>query len=122
MEMKVQGRTKCIKKLSLISYVAFLACTDSLEEICQLRDFIPSDEVISFAGFFNPDIELSNDWDHLMDQFIPNLRDETVQTAVKNLLTYSLTIIVIPLGSMFFLKKFFFEGKIFVPNGGLSNI
>uniref|UniRef100_A0A8R1Y895 MYND-type domain-containing protein n=1 Tax=Onchocerca volvulus TaxID=6282 RepID=A0A8R1Y895_ONCVO len=46
-----------------------------------------------------------------MDQFIPNLRDETVQTAVKNLITYSLTIIVVPLGSMFFLKKFFFEGK-----------
>ncbi|VDN04736.1 unnamed protein product [Thelazia callipaeda] len=46
-----------------------------------------------------------------MDQFIPNLRDETVQTAVKNLLTYSLTIIVVPLGSMFILKKFFFEGQ-----------
>ncbi|VDP15317.1 unnamed protein product [Onchocerca flexuosa] len=44
-----------------------------------------------------------------MDQFIPNLRDKTVQTAVKNLITYSLTIIVVPLGSMFFLKKFFFE-------------
>ncbi|EJW89072.1 vacuolar ATPase assembly integral membrane protein VMA21 [Wuchereria bancrofti] len=44
-----------------------------------------------------------------MDQFIPNLRDKTVQTAVKNLLTYSLTIIVVPLGSMFFLKKFVFE-------------
>ncbi|VDN32340.1 unnamed protein product [Gongylonema pulchrum] len=45
-----------------------------------------------------------------MEEFIPNLRDETVQTAVKNLLVYSLTIIALPLGSMFLLKKFFFEG------------
>lgn len=48
-----------------------------------------------------------------MDQFIPNLRDETVQSAVKGLLIYSLTIISVPLGSMFFLKKFFFEGMVF---------
>ncbi|KHN81238.1 Vacuolar ATPase assembly integral membrane protein VMA21 [Toxocara canis] len=44
-----------------------------------------------------------------MDQFVPNLRDESVQTAVKNLLIYSLTIISVPLGSMFFLKKYLFE-------------
>lgn len=49
-----------------------------------------------------------------MDQFIPDLRDETVQTAVKNLLIYSFTIISVPLGSMFLLKKFFFEGNFLI--------
>ncbi|MCP9259148.1 Programmed cell death protein 2 [Dirofilaria immitis] len=51
------------------------------------------------ADFTSPKIPLQPD-DHLMDQFIPNFHDETVQTAVKNLITYSLTIIIIPLGSI----------------------
>jgi len=41
---------------------------------------------------------------------IPNLRDKNVQSAVKNLFAYSLLILVLPLGSMFGLKIFLFEG------------
>ncbi|VDO23754.1 unnamed protein product [Haemonchus placei] len=44
-----------------------------------------------------------------MDDLIPNLRDERVQGAVKNLLVYSIVILLVPLGSMFFLKRFLFE-------------
>ncbi|WKX99424.1 hypothetical protein Q1695_014368 [Nippostrongylus brasiliensis] len=44
-----------------------------------------------------------------MDELIPNLRDERVQGAVKNLLVYSIVILLVPLGSMFLLKRFMFE-------------
>uniref|UniRef100_A0A0N5AF20 Vacuolar ATPase assembly integral membrane protein vma21 n=1 Tax=Syphacia muris TaxID=451379 RepID=A0A0N5AF20_9BILA len=44
-----------------------------------------------------------------MDQFIPNFRDRAVQSAVWHLVIYSLTILAVPLGSMFLLKKYFFE-------------
>ncbi|VDP45718.1 unnamed protein product [Heligmosomoides polygyrus] len=44
-----------------------------------------------------------------MDELIPNLRDERVQGAVKNLLAYSIVILLVPLGSMFLLKRFMFE-------------
>ncbi|KJH42873.1 VMA21-like domain protein [Dictyocaulus viviparus] len=44
-----------------------------------------------------------------MDDLIPNLRDERVQGAVKNLLVYSIVILLVPLGSMFLLKQFLFE-------------
>ncbi|KAH7731683.1 vacuolar ATPase assembly integral membrane protein VMA21 [Aphelenchoides avenae] len=44
-----------------------------------------------------------------MDNMIPNLRDQNVQSAVKNLVTYSLVILLVPLGSMFILKAFLFE-------------
>ena len=44
-----------------------------------------------------------------MDDVIQNLRDKSVQVAVKNLFVYSLTILVIPLASMFFLKIALFE-------------
>ncbi|KAK5977805.1 MYND-type domain-containing protein, partial [Trichostrongylus colubriformis] len=44
-----------------------------------------------------------------MDDLIPNLRDERVQGAVKNLLVYSIVILLVPLGSMFLLKRFMFE-------------
>lgn len=46
-----------------------------------------------------------------MEELIPNLRDERVQGAVKSLLIYSLTIIAVPLGSMFFVKYYLFEGN-----------
>ncbi|TKR78094.1 hypothetical protein L596_018956 [Steinernema carpocapsae] len=44
-----------------------------------------------------------------MEELIPNFRDQNTQKAVKNLLTYSIVIILVPLGSMFFLKKFLFQ-------------
>lgn len=44
-----------------------------------------------------------------MDELIPNLRDERVQGAVKNLLVYSIVILLVPLGSMFVLKRYMFE-------------
>uniref|UniRef100_A0A914BVF6 Vacuolar ATPase assembly integral membrane protein VMA21 homolog n=1 Tax=Acrobeloides nanus TaxID=290746 RepID=A0A914BVF6_9BILA len=44
-----------------------------------------------------------------MDELIPNFRDQNVQSAVKNLVVYSIVILAVPLGSMFFLKSFFFE-------------
>ncbi|CAJ0598758.1 unnamed protein product [Cylicocyclus nassatus] len=47
--------------------------------------------------------------DSSMDDLIPNLRDERVQGAVKSLLVYSLVILLVPLGSMFILKQYFFE-------------
>ena len=46
-----------------------------------------------------------------MEELIPNLRDRQVQGAVKNLVIYSLTIIAVPLASMFILKAFFFQGS-----------
>jgi high-affinity K+ transport system ATPase subunit B len=44
-----------------------------------------------------------------MEEVIPNFRDQNVQSAVKNLIAYSLVILVVPLGSMFLLKALFFE-------------
>lgn len=53
----------------------------------------------------------SNAFSGKMDDMIPNLRDRNVQSAVKNLVTYSLVILFVPLGSMFFLKAFLFERR-----------
>jgi hypothetical protein len=47
-----------------------------------------------------------------MNDVIENLRDKSVQVAVKNLMIYSLTILAVPLGTMFGLKALFFEGDI----------
>ncbi|PIC37859.1 hypothetical protein B9Z55_010058 [Caenorhabditis nigoni] len=44
-----------------------------------------------------------------MATLFPNFRDQEVQSAVKNLLTYSLVILIVPLASMFLLKQYFFE-------------
>ncbi|KAI6187667.1 hypothetical protein M3Y98_00269200 [Aphelenchoides besseyi] len=45
-----------------------------------------------------------------MNDVITNLKDRSVQSAIKNLLVYSITILIVPLGSMFLLKMFVFEG------------
>ncbi|KAI1725342.1 VMA21-like domain-containing protein [Ditylenchus destructor] len=45
-----------------------------------------------------------------MDELVHNFRDTGVQGAIKGLITYSLLILAVPLGSMFLLKMFFFEG------------
>ncbi|CAB3403359.1 unnamed protein product [Caenorhabditis bovis] len=56
-----------------------------------------------------------------MQELIPNFRDEKVQGAVKNLLAYSLVILIVPLSSMFLLKQYFFEGLLgFSPNDSLT--
>ncbi|CAD5220651.1 unnamed protein product [Bursaphelenchus xylophilus] len=47
-----------------------------------------------------------------MGDVVQHFRDPNVQSAVKNLMIYSLTILAVPLGSMFFLKRFLFEGVI----------
>ncbi len=44
-----------------------------------------------------------------MNQFIPDLRDDRAMQALKKLTIYSVSIIVIPLVSMFFLKRYLFE-------------
>jgi len=44
-----------------------------------------------------------------MDDITSHFRDQNVQKAVKNLLVYSLTILAVPMGSMFLLKFYFFE-------------
>lgn len=44
-----------------------------------------------------------------MSEFIPNFNDPIVKSSIYNLFAYSLTILVFPLGSMFFLKYFVFE-------------
>lgn len=46
-----------------------------------------------------------------MEELIPNLRDQKVQGAVRNLIVYSLVILLVPLGSMFLLKAVLFEGS-----------
>ncbi|CAD6186045.1 unnamed protein product [Caenorhabditis auriculariae] len=56
-----------------------------------------------------------------MEELIPNLRDERVQGAVKNLLAYSLVILIVPLSSMFLLKQYFFEAFLgHTPNDSLT--
>lgn len=40
-----------------------------------------------------------------------SFRDPGVKKAVKNLMVYSLTVLLVPLASMFFLKTYFFEGN-----------
>ncbi|CAI5444360.1 unnamed protein product [Caenorhabditis angaria] len=56
-----------------------------------------------------------------MQDLIPNFRDQKVQGAVKNLLTYSLVILLVPLASMFLLKQFFFEALLgYQPNDALT--
>ncbi|KAK6743860.1 hypothetical protein RB195_010889 [Necator americanus] len=56
-----------------------------------------------------------------MDELIPNLRDERVQGAVKSLLVYSIVILLVPLGSMFFLKRYLFEELFgYSPNDSLT--
>ncbi|KAI6176501.1 VMA21-like domain protein [Aphelenchoides bicaudatus] len=44
-----------------------------------------------------------------MDDVISNLRDKTVQASIKSLMIYSITILVLPLSSMFVLKRVLFE-------------
>lgn len=48
-----------------------------------------------------------------MNEIVDIFKDKNVQSAVKSLFIYSFTILFVPLGSMFFLKKFFFEGLFF---------
>ncbi|KAF7632407.1 hypothetical protein Mgra_00008186 [Meloidogyne graminicola] len=43
-------------------------------------------------------------------EVIPNLRNPIVQKRMKSLFTYSFLILLLPLGSMFLLKSFLFEG------------
>jgi len=45
-----------------------------------------------------------------MNEFVPNFRDRQVVSAVKKLVLFSLSIIGLPLTSMFFSKKYLFEG------------
>jgi len=45
-----------------------------------------------------------------MNEFIPNFRDRQVAGAVKKLIVFSLSIIGLPLTSMFFSKRYLFEG------------
>lgn len=45
-----------------------------------------------------------------MDEVIPNLRDPLIQGRMKSLFAYSFLILLVPLGSMFLLKTFLFEG------------
>uniref|UniRef100_A0AC34Q5Z0 Vacuolar ATPase assembly integral membrane protein VMA21 homolog n=1 Tax=Panagrolaimus sp. JU765 TaxID=591449 RepID=A0AC34Q5Z0_9BILA len=45
-----------------------------------------------------------------MDDIIPVFKDKNVHSAIKNLLVYSIVILFVPLGSMFLLKMYFFEG------------
>ncbi|KAE9554578.1 hypothetical protein FO519_002217 [Halicephalobus sp. NKZ332] len=45
-----------------------------------------------------------------MEDIIPVFKDKNVHDAIKNLLAYSVVILLIPLGSMFILKLYVFEG------------
>lgn len=45
-----------------------------------------------------------------MEDIIPVFKDKNVHDAIKNLLAYSVVILLIPLGSMFLLKVYIFEG------------
>lgn len=45
-----------------------------------------------------------------MEQFVPNLRDDRVTSAIRRLIIYSAAIIIVPLSSMFFFKKVIFQG------------
>ncbi|EPB69594.1 VMA21-like domain protein [Ancylostoma ceylanicum] len=76
------------------------------------RDYfhLPPDQAMLYAGA-----------NRLMDELIPNLRDERVQGAVKSLLVYSIVILLVPLGSMFFLKRYLFEEFFgYTPNDSLT--
>uniref|UniRef100_A0A0K0F7F0 Elongation of very long chain fatty acids protein n=1 Tax=Strongyloides venezuelensis TaxID=75913 RepID=A0A0K0F7F0_STRVS len=44
-----------------------------------------------------------------MSEFIPNFNDPVVKSSIYNLFAYSFTILIFPLGSMFFLKYIVFE-------------
>uniref|UniRef100_A0A1I7V4Z0 Vacuolar ATPase assembly integral membrane protein VMA21 homolog n=1 Tax=Caenorhabditis tropicalis TaxID=1561998 RepID=A0A1I7V4Z0_9PELO len=56
-----------------------------------------------------------------MATLFPNFRDQEVQSAVKNLLAYSLVILIVPLASMFLLKQYFFEALLgFASNDALT--
>lgn len=48
-----------------------------------------------------------------MEQFVPNIRDPPVNSAIKRLLTYSLCIIFVPLASMFVARYYFFERALY---------
>jgi len=45
-----------------------------------------------------------------MNEFVPNFRDRQVAGAVKKLIMFSLSIIGLPLSSMFLSKRYLFEG------------
>jgi len=45
-----------------------------------------------------------------MTEFIPNFRDRQVSSAIKKLVIFSLSIIGLPLSSMFLTKRYLFEG------------
>ncbi|PAV75272.1 hypothetical protein WR25_03636 [Diploscapter pachys] len=56
-----------------------------------------------------------------MNELIPNLTERRVQGQLKSLAAYSLLVLLVPLGSMFFLKKFFFEAFLsYSPNDALT--
>ncbi|CAI2349251.1 unnamed protein product [Caenorhabditis sp. 36 PRJEB53466] len=56
-----------------------------------------------------------------LQTLLPNFRDQEVQSAVKNLLAYSLVILIVPLASMFLLKQYFFEALLgFAANDALT--
>lgn len=47
-----------------------------------------------------------------LKEMVDVFKDKKVQSAVKNLFIYSFTILLVPLGSMFLFKTFFFEGSV----------
>ncbi|KRX60096.1 Programmed cell death protein 2 [Trichinella sp. T9] len=61
---------------------------------------------LEYIGFIEP---FTRRGEILMKEFIPNFADQQVRTTLKKLVIFSLSIIVLPLGSMFFSKRFIFE-------------
>ena len=46
-----------------------------------------------------------------MEQFVPNVSDPQTSTALKRLVTYSLCVVLLPLITMFALRKLVFESE-----------
>ncbi|KRX27801.1 Programmed cell death protein 2 [Trichinella nelsoni] len=61
---------------------------------------------LEYIGFIEP---FTRRGEILMKEFIPNFADQQVRSTLKKLVIFSLSIIVLPLGSMFFSKRFIFE-------------
>ncbi|KRZ05535.1 Vacuolar ATPase assembly integral membrane protein VMA21 [Trichinella zimbabwensis] len=61
---------------------------------------------LEYVGFIEP---FTRRGEILMKEFIPNFADQQVRATLKKLVIFSLSIIVLPLGSMFFSKRFIFE-------------
>ncbi|KRY83474.1 Programmed cell death protein 2 [Trichinella pseudospiralis] len=61
---------------------------------------------LEYVGFIEP---FTRRGEILMKEFIPNFADQQVRATLKKLVFFSLSIIVLPLGSMFFSKRFIFE-------------